>query len=71
MLFKQAGLGEWIFAKGDGIGLRNMLYDLMDAISDDLKANAEAPLVIPVDQHFNVKGIGLVAIGYGVANRQR
>tara|TARA_B110000444_G_scaffold260292_1_gene306721 strand:+ start:3405 stop:4451 length:1047 start_codon:yes stop_codon:yes gene_type:complete len=64
MLFKQAGLGEWIFAKGDGIGLRNMLYDLMDAISDDLKANAEAPLVIPVDQHFNVKGIGLVAIGY-------
>ena len=41
-----------------------MLYDLMDAISDDLKANAEAPLVIPVDQHFNVKGIGLVAIGY-------
>ena len=23
-----------------------------------------APLVIPIDQHFNVKGVGLVAIGY-------
>lgn len=64
MLFKQAGLGEWMFASSEGIELRNMLYDLMDAIDDELKASAEAPLVIPVDQHFNVKGIGLVAIGY-------
>ena len=64
MLFTQAGLGGWTFAKGDGIELRKKLYDLMDAISDELKASAEAPLVIPVDQHFNVKGIGLVAIGY-------
>ena len=64
MLFKQAGLSEWIFAKGDGIGLRNMLYDLMDAISDELKANVEASVVFPVDLHFIVKGIGLVAIGY-------
>ena len=29
-----------------------------------LEANANAPLVLPVDQYFNVKGIGLVAIGY-------
>jgi selenocysteine-specific translation elongation factor len=64
MLFKQAGLGEWTFAKGDGIELRTILYGFMDSIADELKANAEAPLVIPVDQHFNVKGIGLVAIGY-------
>jgi selenocysteine-specific translation elongation factor len=64
MLFSQAGLGGWTFAKNDGIELRNMLYDLMDDCAEELKANAEAPLVIPVDQHFNVKGIGLVAIGY-------
>ena len=36
---------------------------LMDEIQAVLEANANAPLVLPVDQHFNVKGIGLVAIG--------
>jgi len=40
------------------------LYQHMDEIADELSAIAKAPLVIPVDQHFNVKGIGLVAIGY-------
>ena len=64
MLFKQAGLGEWSFGSTDGIDLRNSLYQYMDDIADELSANAKAPLVIPVDQHFNVKGIGLVAIGY-------
>lgn len=64
MLFKQAGLGEWIFGADDGIQLRNTLYQFMDEISEVLSANAAAPLVIPIDQYFNVKGIGLVAIGY-------
>ena len=64
MLFKQAGLGEWTFGSMDGIQLRNTLYQHMADISDVLSSNAAAPLVIPVDQHFNVKGIGLVAIGY-------
>jgi len=64
MLFQQAGLEKWIFASTDGIELRNKLYQFMDDIADDLSAIANAPLVIPVDQHFNVKGIGLVAIGY-------
>jgi selenocysteine-specific translation elongation factor len=64
MLFKQAGLEEWTFGSKDGIQLRNTLYQHMDDISDVLSLNATAPLVIPVDQHFNVKGIGLVAIGY-------
>ena len=37
---------------------------MMDDIEDEL-INADAsPLVISIDQHFNVKGIGLVAIGY-------
>lgn len=64
MLFKQAGLEEWTFGSMDGIQLRNTLYQHMDDLSDVLSLNATAPLVIPVDQHFNVKGIGLVAIGY-------
>ena len=64
MLFQQAGLEKWTFASTDGIELRNKLYQHMDEIADELSAIAKAPLVIPVDQHFNVKGIGLVAIGY-------
>ena len=64
MLFNQAGLKEWTFEKKDGIQLRNTLYQHMDDISEELSASAEGPLVLPVDQYFNVKGIGLVAIGY-------
>jgi selenocysteine-specific translation elongation factor len=64
MLFNQAGLANWTFEANDGIHLRERLYGLMDDIEASLVANAEAPLVLPVDQHFNVKGIGLVAIGY-------
>lgn len=64
MLFKQAGLEKWIFATGDGIELRTQLYDFMDEIKQELSNASASPLVIPIDQHFNVKGIGLVAIGY-------
>ena len=64
MLFKQAGLGKWTFGSNDGIQLRNTLYQHMENMSEVLSLNAAAPLVIPIDQHFNVKGIGLVAIGY-------
>ena len=45
------------------------MYALMDEIQSVLEANANAPLVLPVDQHFNVKGIGLVAIGYVQSGR--
>jgi selenocysteine-specific translation elongation factor len=64
MLFKQAGLTAWRFEANDGVALREGLFELMKEIEGDLLENAEAPLVLPVDQHFNVKGIGLVAIGY-------
>jgi selenocysteine-specific translation elongation factor len=69
MLFKQAGLGDWTFEANDGIHLRERMYSLMEDIQQVLTENAEAPLVLPVDQHFNVKGIGLVAIGYVQAGR--
>lgn len=63
-LFKQAGLSKWTFEKADGIELRNAFYGIMDTVSDLLTSIEEQPLVVPIDQHFNVKGIGLVAIGY-------
>ena len=60
----QAGLSSWQQSGNDGIELRSALYGLMDEISSDLESAKQDPLVVPVDQHFNVKGIGLVAIGY-------
>ena len=69
MLFKQAGLGSWTFETNDGVHLRERMYALMDGIQNVLEANANAPLVLPVDQYFNVKGIGLVAIGYVQSGR--
>jgi len=63
MLFKQAGLGEWTFGSMDGIQLRNTLYQHMDDLSDVLILNAAAPLVIPVDQHFNVKELAWSLLG--------
>jgi len=69
MLFKQAGLGRWTFEVNDGVHLRERMYALMDEIQTVLEANANAPLVLPVDQYFNVKGIGLVAIGYVQSGR--
>ena len=60
----QAGLSTWQQSGNDGIELRTALYDLMDEISSDLESAKQDPLVVPIDQHFNVKGIGLVAIGY-------
>ena len=63
-MFAQAGLTKWQFMTSDGLEIRNKLYDLMDEIQDDLTDSASSPLVVSIDQHFNVKGVGLVAIGY-------
>ena len=71
MLFNQVGLKGWTFEQNDGVHLRERLYQLMDDVKEVLDANANAPLVLPVDQHFNVKGIGLVAIGYVQSGRVR
>tara|TARA_Y100000766_G_scaffold285124_1_gene306557 strand:- start:1603 stop:2601 length:999 start_codon:yes stop_codon:yes gene_type:complete len=60
----QAGLTNWAKSNNDGVELRGHLYQLMDDISGELEAAKSEPLVVPIDQHFNVKGIGLVAIGY-------
>ena len=60
----QAGLSGWKQGSSDGIDLRGALYGVMDEISGDLESAKKEPLVVPIDQHFHVKGIGLVAIGY-------
>ena len=69
MHFDQARLADWPNEANDGLHLRERMYALMDEIQAVLEANANAPLVLPVDQHFNVKGIGLVAIGYVQSGR--
>ena len=63
-LFKQAGLTGWTFEQADGNELRNAFFLIMDNVAELLASIEKQPLVVPVDQHFNVKGIGLVAIGY-------
>lgn len=60
----QAGLSQWIQSDFDGVSLRTSLYDLMEEISHELESLKNDPLVVTIDQYFNVKGIGLVAIGY-------
>ncbi len=60
----QAGLSSWKQCNNDGIELRSALYELMEEISSNLETAKKEPLIVPIDQHFNVKGIGLVAIGY-------
>tara|TARA_B100001750_G_scaffold135551_1_gene107840 strand:+ start:2205 stop:3209 length:1005 start_codon:yes stop_codon:yes gene_type:complete len=59
---EQAGLSSWELhtAPPDEHEMRTLLLNLLDDLEDQSKGN----LVIPVDQFFNVKGVGLVAIGY-------
>ena len=60
MILNQAGLGNWTLHEEipDEHTIRESL------LSNLQPSDEEAPLVIPIDQHFNVKGVGLVAIGY-------
>ncbi len=68
MLLKQAGL-NWKIIPPDGIELRSELFSIMDKLKSSLAESEVSPLVVPIDQNFNVKGIGLVAIGYVQSGR--
>ena len=61
MIIQQSGLDDWDLYENvpDEHDIREKLFGLMDENTE----NDEA-LIIPVDQYFNVKGVGLVAIGY-------
>ena len=63
-LIKQAGLSNWKKANSDGKEIRSLLLEMLEELLPSLNLEAESELIIPIDQHFNVKGIGLVAIGY-------
>ena len=60
VILDQAGLQQWTLHEKmpDEHSLRESLLSTFKA------GDESAPLVIPIDQHFNVKGVGLVAIGY-------
>ena len=61
MIIQQSGLKDWeLFEKvPDEHKIREKLFSLIE-----YKKENEGSLIVPVDQHFNVKGVGLVAIGY-------
>jgi len=66
MLLDQAGLSDWTVHEGeiDEHSIRDSLFHFLDDSAIERKELEDSPLVLPVDQHFNVKGVGLVAIGY-------
>ena len=59
----QAGLEGWFVHESlpEVHDLREELFQRLDNMVGEGKGGA---LILPVDQHFNVKGVGLVAIGY-------
>ena len=61
IILEQSGLKNWqLFEQlPDEHSIREKLYSFMDIIE-----NQKSSLILPVDQFFNVKGVGLVAIGY-------
>lgn len=63
MILSQAGLETWKLYESvpESHEIREELYQHMDVIGSKINSTK---MVLPVDQHFNVKGVGLVAIGY-------
>ena len=61
MIIQQSGLEDWELCENvpDEHEIREKLFNFMDEVKENNQA-----LIIPVDQYFNVKGVGLVAIGY-------
>ncbi len=61
IILEQSGLGNWKLYEQvpDEHIIREDLFSLMEKKETD-----DSSLILPVDQFFNVKGVGLVAIGY-------
>lgn len=66
VMLDQAGLSGWAIMEGgvDEHEIREWLFDVQDELSKSPADISSSSLILPVDQHFNVKGVGLVAIGY-------
>ena len=65
VMLDQAGLSDWGIVDGgvDEHELRGFLFEVQDEMKRP-ESPSSSPLILPIDQHFNVKGVGLVAIGY-------
>ena len=61
IILEQSGLKNWELLEQlpDEHSIREKLYYFMDNIEHE-----DSSLILPIDQFFNVKGVGLVAIGY-------
>ena len=61
IILEQSGLKKWeLFEQlPDEHSIREKLFSFMDNLEREVSS-----LILPVDQFFNVKGVGLVAIGY-------
>ena len=72
-IIKQAGLNGWtIMSTVDVHAIRDYAWNFLDTKRKNSVNSTKAPLAIPVDQNFSVKGVGLVAIGTvqtGVVNK--
>ncbi len=64
-ILNQAGLTgiKLLEGEADPHALRELCWKHMAELETIREQRAAAPLVIPIDQHFNVKGVGLVIIG--------
>ena len=62
-LVNQVGLSHWAIKKLDSLSLREMMLEYLSKKEQELNNRLNDPLVIAVDQFFNVKGVGLVVIG--------
>jgi len=71
VMLEQAGLKSWEVIEGeiDEHEIRRALFGIQDELAPSLEESNASPLILPVDQHFNVKGVGLVAIGYVQSGR--
>ena len=63
-ILQQAGLNSWeIFDKFDPHQVKDAAWNFLDDLKEIRAERSKKGPCIPVDQHFNVKGVGLVAIG--------
>jgi len=71
VMLDQAGLKSWEVIEGeiDEHEVRSALFEIQDHLSSSMEESNASSLILPVDQHFNVKGVGLVAIGYVQSGR--
>ncbi|OPY31102.1 MAG: Elongation factor 1-alpha [Methanomassiliicoccales archaeon PtaU1.Bin124] len=68
-LVKGTSLEGYSFLEDDTVKLREML---LDEAAKQAPVDASSPGIVPIDHHFNVKGVGTVILGYvarGTVNR--